>query len=114
MEFLNKDGLALAYEDTKEDLPPMLLVHGCGCDHRSLIAQAEFFRTSHRVVSVDLRGHGESDAPQQDYTMTTFANDLVSLCNKLSLKNQSWWDIAWEETSYWNWQLAFPRSLPLL
>jgi pimeloyl-ACP methyl ester carboxylesterase len=86
MEFLNKDGVTLAYEDTKVDLPPMLLVHGCGCDHRSLAAQADFFRNSRRVVSVDLRGHGESDAPQQDYTMISFANDLVWLCDKLSLK----------------------------
>jgi pimeloyl-ACP methyl ester carboxylesterase len=86
MDFLIKDGVTLAYEDTNDDLPPMLLVHGCGCDHRSLAAQAEFFRNSRRVVSVDLRGHGESDAPQQDYTMITFANDLVWLCEKLSLE----------------------------
>lgn len=86
MDFLTRDGVALAYEDTKTDLPPLLLVHGCGCDHRSLTPQLEFFCQSHRVVSVDLRGHGESDAPQQEYTMAGFADDLVWLCDQLSLE----------------------------
>src|SRR4051794_18780428 len=40
---------------------------------------------SHRVVLVDLRGHGESDAPHQNYTMAVFADDLVWLCTKLVL-----------------------------
>jgi pimeloyl-ACP methyl ester carboxylesterase len=85
MEFLRKDGVALAYEDTGTGLPPMVLVHGCGCDHSSLAPQSEFFRNSHRVVSVDLRGHGESDAPHQDYTVPGFADDLVWICARLAL-----------------------------
>jgi pimeloyl-ACP methyl ester carboxylesterase len=85
MEFLERDGIALAYEDTGSNLPPLILVHGCGCDHSSLASQAAFFRNSHRVVSVDLRGHGESDAPQQNYTMAAFADDLAWLCSKLTL-----------------------------
>lgn len=85
MEFLKKDGIALAYEDPGPDLPPLVLVHGCGCDHSSLAPQAAFFRNSHRVVSVDLRGHGESEAPQQNDTMAAFADDLGWLCSKLAL-----------------------------
>jgi pimeloyl-ACP methyl ester carboxylesterase len=34
---------------------------------------------------VDLRGHGKSDAPHQDYTMAAFADDLAWLCVKLAL-----------------------------
>jgi pimeloyl-ACP methyl ester carboxylesterase len=86
MDFLHRDGVALAFEDTKTDLPPMVLIHGCGCDHSSLAAQIEFFRRSHRVVAVDLRGHGKSDAPHQDYTMASFAEDIMWLCDKLTLK----------------------------
>ncbi len=85
MDVLKKDDVALEYEDTGTDLLPMILVHGCGCDHSSLAPQAEFFRDSHRVISVDLRGHGESDAPHQDYTMAAFADDLVWLSTKLVL-----------------------------
>jgi pimeloyl-ACP methyl ester carboxylesterase len=86
MEFLIRDGVRLSYADTKQDLPAIVLVHGCGCDHRFLAPQVEYFRESHRVISVDLRGHGESDAPRQDYTMAVFADDLSWLCNELSVK----------------------------
>ena len=63
MQFLRKNDIALAYEDTNTALPPLVLVHGCGLDHGSLTNQTVFFSRSHRVISVDLRGHGESDAP---------------------------------------------------
>jgi pimeloyl-ACP methyl ester carboxylesterase len=85
MQLIEKDGVTLAYKDINPGLAPMLLVHGWGCDHTSLDAQAEFFTKSHRVVSVDLRGHGKSDAPDQDYTMPAFADDLAWLCEKLGL-----------------------------
>src|ERR1700730_2417378 len=85
MQFLQKNDVALAYEDTKTELPPLVLVHGCGLDHSSLARQAEFFSESHRVISVDLRGHGKSDAPHQDYTMAAFADDLAWLCTELAL-----------------------------
>jgi pimeloyl-ACP methyl ester carboxylesterase len=85
MHILERDGVALAYEDTKTDLPAIVFVHGWGCDHRSFAPQAEFFSNEHRVVLVDLRGHGKSDAPQQDYTMSAFADDLAWFCTKLAL-----------------------------
>jgi pimeloyl-ACP methyl ester carboxylesterase len=85
MHFLNRDGVTLAYKDTKAELPPIIFVHGCGCDHKSFAPQAEFFSNEHRVVLVDLRGHGESDTPQQDYSMSVFADDLAWLCTKLAL-----------------------------
>jgi len=85
MQFLEKEDVALAYEDTNTDLPPLVLVHGCGLDHRSLTRQTEFFSKSHRVISVDLRGHGKSDAPHQNYTMAVFADDIAWLCTELAL-----------------------------
>jgi len=85
MEFVRKDGGALAYEDSNQNHPPMLLVRGCRCDHSSLAPQAEFFSASHPVLSVDLSGHGKSDAPHQDYTMAIFADDLAWFCTRLGL-----------------------------
>jgi pimeloyl-ACP methyl ester carboxylesterase len=85
MQLIKKDGVTLAYEDIDRGSPPMLFVHGWGCDHTAFAPQAAFFSGSHRVVSVDLRGHGESDAPHQDYTMAAFADDLAWLCAELAL-----------------------------
>jgi hypothetical protein len=85
MQLIKKEGVTLAYQDINPGSPPMLFVHGWGCDHTAFAPQAEFFRRSHRVVSVDLRGHGKSDAPHQDYTMAAFADDLAWLCTELAL-----------------------------
>jgi pimeloyl-ACP methyl ester carboxylesterase len=86
MQTIKKDGVSLAFEETNStSAPPMLFVHGWGCDHTALAPQAEFFSRTHRAVSVDLRGHGKSDAPYQDYTMAALADDLAWLCTQLAL-----------------------------
>ena len=38
-----------------------------------------------RTVAVDLRGHGASDAPSQEYTVASFADDLLWQCRELGL-----------------------------
>jgi pimeloyl-ACP methyl ester carboxylesterase len=48
--------------------------------------QFDYFQRTHRVLSVDLRGHGQSDKPHQDYTMAAFADDLAWLCDERGLK----------------------------
>jgi pimeloyl-ACP methyl ester carboxylesterase len=40
-----------------------------GCDHTIFCGTSRILQPLYRVVSVDLRGHGRSDAPHQDYTM---------------------------------------------
>jgi pimeloyl-ACP methyl ester carboxylesterase len=82
-----EDGVALFYEEAEGDEePPVLLVHGIACDHTIFAPQFEHFaRRGHRVVAVDLRGHGKSDKPHQSYTMPLFANDLAWMCPQIGL-----------------------------
>jgi pimeloyl-ACP methyl ester carboxylesterase len=83
---VKRDGVAIAYQEVGSGSLPLLLVHGFACDHTFLAPQLAFFSRSHRTVAVDLRGHGMSDAPHQEYTMTGFADDLAWLCAELNLK----------------------------
>lgn len=85
MQLIKKDDVALAYEDIGQGNQDLLFVHGWSCDHTVFARQSEFFGCSHRVVSVDLRGHGKSDAPDGDYTMASFADDLAWMCRELGL-----------------------------
>jgi len=86
MQTIQKDGVTLAFEDINPgSSASMLFVHGWGCDHTALALQADFFGRSRRVLSVDLRGHDKSDAPHQDYTMATSADDLVWVYTELAL-----------------------------
>lgn len=85
MQKLDRDGVMLAYEEAGSGVPPMLFVHGFGGDHSHFAPQFDYFRRSHRVVAVDRRGHGQSDKPEQDYTIAVFADDLAWLCTELGL-----------------------------
>jgi len=85
MERLTRDRVALAFEDVGKGAPPIVLIHDLGCDHTALQAQLEHFRGRHRVVAVDLLGHGQSDNLAQPYTLTGFADDLAWLCYELGV-----------------------------
>ena len=85
MQLIKRNGVGLAYEEMNSAAPPIILIHGWSCDHTVFARQAKVLSQSHHVVLVDLRGHGMSDAPHQDYTMAAFADDLAWLCTELAL-----------------------------
>lgn len=57
------------------------------CNRRFWSQQVPRFSSAHRVVTVDLRGHGESDAPAERYTVRLFAEDLASTCEQLGMES---------------------------
>jgi len=81
-----RDGVALAYEEAGSGNPPLVLVHGWTCDRRFFGPQLEHFSRRHRVVALDLRGHGDSDKPRQDYTFAGHADDLAWVCGQLAIE----------------------------
>lgn len=83
---LNRDDVALGYEESGVGDPPLLLIHGWGT-RRSLFAPLiQATAGAHRVVAVDLRGYGQSDAPMQDYSVEAYADDVAWVASKLGLK----------------------------
>lgn len=87
--FLDRDGVRLTYFECGRGpgKAPLLLVHGWCCDHSYWREQIAEFAADHRVVAVDLRGHGASDKPRQPYTVEGFAADLVWLADELELEH---------------------------
>lgn len=85
MPILSRDGTALYYTETGHGGPPIVLVHGAFCDHTDFAPLIEHYRAQHRVVAVDLRGHGESSAPKQDYSVDVFVDDLAWICAQLGV-----------------------------
>ncbi len=78
-------GIKLAYEEHGKGEPTMVFVHGWACNRSFFAPQAEYFSRRHRVVSVDLRGHGGSDKPEGEYPITSYADDIAYLIEKLDL-----------------------------
>ncbi len=85
MPFKTRDGVKLAFEETGSGSPPVVLVHGWTCNRSYFAPQRDHLAGKHRVVSVDLRGHGESDKPKGPYTIAGFADDVAWLCRELAL-----------------------------
>jgi pimeloyl-ACP methyl ester carboxylesterase len=85
MPTIVRDGTTLAYEERGTGEPALVFVHGWTCDRSFFAPQAEHFARRHRVVSVDLRGHGESDKPEGPYSIATFADDIAYLMERLGL-----------------------------
>ena len=89
MKHLDRNGVKLAYEEqgtASAGARPILFVHGWTCDHSYFAPQAAYFGKTRKVVSVDLRGHGESDKPQGKYTISQFADDLAWVAKELGLE----------------------------
>ena len=78
-------GVSLKYIDTGSGDPAIVFVHGWTCNRNDWRYQIEEFAGSHRVVALDQRGHGESEKPDQDYTIAGFADDLAALVGELGL-----------------------------
>ncbi len=77
--------MKLVYEVVGSGEPAMVFVHGWTCDRSHFAPQVAHYAGSHRCVSVDLRGHGESDAPEQEYTVEGFADDVAAVCEQLGV-----------------------------
>ena len=86
MATLTRDGTALAYEDGGDGQPAVVLVHGVACNRAFMAPQARFLQADHRVLAVDLRGHGDSDAPRQRYTIGALADDVGWMCEALDVR----------------------------
>lgn len=88
MESLTRDGVTLRFEvrgDGRHGVP-IVFVPGGSCDHWSFHRQLEHFGATGRCVSLDLRGHGASDKPEQAYTIDGYADDVAWVIGELGLE----------------------------
>ncbi len=86
MPYATRNGVRLFYNDTGSGDPALLFIHGWCCDSTHWRRTTPAFRRSHRIVTTDLRGHGKSDKPKQDYTMDGFCEDIEWLIGQLGLR----------------------------
>lgn len=64
---------------------PLLLVHGYPLDHTLWLAQMDRLSDIAQVIAPDLRGFGQSDAPDGICTMVAYADDLAALLDALKI-----------------------------
>ena len=86
MPTVQTNGIDTAYTDQGQgDGPPVVLIHGFPYNKSMWDDQVAALSGSHRVITYDLRGHGDSGATEEPYTMEMLADDLHILVESLSL-----------------------------
>lgn len=85
-EFIEVNGQKLLYAVRgPENGKPVVLVHGNGGSHKSMLTQAkQLARAGYRVYSPDSRGHG-ANAPLDEYHYTDMAEDTYQFISALNL-----------------------------
>lgn len=68
----------------------VVLVHGFPFSHRIWNAQVMALGMDYHVIAPDLRGFGESAAPEEGYDMDDFAADIVALLDRLGIDRAVW------------------------
>lgn len=76
---ISRDGVPIAYEVFGSGEPALVFVHGWSCDNRYWRAQVPAFAKKHRVVTLDLAGHGNSGMGRSVYTMAAFGEDVAAV-----------------------------------
>ncbi len=79
------NGINLAYSDQGRGMP-LVFLHAFPFNRTMWEPQLNALSSRFRVVTVDLRGHGESDAPLWRYTLDLFADDVRGLLDHLSIQ----------------------------
>jgi pimeloyl-ACP methyl ester carboxylesterase len=83
---LSKDGTLISYEVYGAGEPTLVFVHGWSCDARYWRAQVLHFSKSHRVVTLDLAGHGHSGTTRSQYSMLAFGADVQAVTEAIGTK----------------------------
>ena len=79
------DGIPVHFEVEGGGAPPLVFVHGWSCDRTYWNRQVDHFAGRHKVVVIDLAGHGESGGDRQAWTVRAFGGDVVAVIEKLDL-----------------------------
>jgi len=66
----------------------LVFLHGYGGRARQWTRQLAVFSDENRVVALDLRGHGGSDAPNSSYTMDEIQSDLDAALDRLQVRDK--------------------------
>jgi pimeloyl-ACP methyl ester carboxylesterase len=83
MPFADSQGVRIYYE-VHGDGPAVVLVHGSGGHHAAWWQQVPHFAANYSVVTLDLRGFGNSDAAQE-YDSLEFPGDILAVLDHAEL-----------------------------
>jgi pimeloyl-ACP methyl ester carboxylesterase len=77
------DGIPIVFDVDGSGDPCLVFVHGWSCDRSYWVNQMASFAPRHRVVAIDLAGHGESGSGRESWTMPAFGGDVAAVVRQI-------------------------------
>jgi pimeloyl-ACP methyl ester carboxylesterase len=117
MTEVRNDGVRISYDVVGQGRPLMLL-HGWCCD-RSWWTEPGYvdeLRSDHRLVNVDIRGHGASDKPHEAaaYTSGALTGDVFAIADAEGLDRFAIWGQSYGGWMAWMTAAAAPERVPAI
>ncbi len=79
------DDTIISYNDLGESKLPILFIHGFPFDKTSWQPQLDYLQNSHRVITYDIRGFGQSTASDEKISISLLADDLIKFMDALQI-----------------------------
>jgi pimeloyl-ACP methyl ester carboxylesterase len=80
------DNVKISFVDEGAGKPTLVFIHGWCTDNTLWENQIEYFKKNHRVVAIDLAGHGKSGKMRTNWNPENFARDVVAVVHSLDLE----------------------------
>lgn len=84
--FTTNDGVSIHYEVAGTG-KPLVMIHGWDQSSKAFCNNVPVLSQKYMVITVDMRGHGDSDKPTYGYHMERLSKDLEELLEHLDLND---------------------------
>lgn len=85
-DFVTTDDGAQIYYQVQGEGTPLVLIHGYPLNSGLFRDNVGPLAAHHQVITVDLRGFGQSIAPSEDASIETYAEDVLAVMDMLGLE----------------------------
>jgi sigma-B regulation protein RsbQ len=80
------DGVEIVYSVQGKAEPALVFIHGGFADRSFWSDQMNYFAQHHRVIALDLAGHGESGKNRKSWNIASFAEDVSAVIKKEKIR----------------------------
>src|ERR1035437_1083328 len=84
------NNMVINYTDEgHEEAPVIIFIHGFPLNMSMWNIQVQELKDNYRAITYDIRGHGDSDAGNEAFSIDLFVTDLISFMDALRIKKAS-------------------------
>jgi 3-oxoadipate enol-lactonase len=84
---IKANNIAISYTEAgPAEAPAIIFIHGFPLNKSMWNKQIDALKDQYRVIAFDVRGHGESEAGDDHFSINLFVSDLISFMENLAIK----------------------------